>query len=117
VREVDIVIEFGCGPYFSGFDPPMFRRCKINEIWFLAVLEVELDVLKECGLVLFNGEVIVCLTLLNQVVGDMALGQEGIGGDILALDIDGIKEGDSRFDLVSAFEIFSPFYREGPHFF
>ena len=73
--KIDIVVEFGCGPYFPGFDPPMFRRCKINKIGFPAVLEVKLDVLKECRLVLFDGEVIVGLALPNQVVGDMALSQ------------------------------------------
>jgi hypothetical protein len=73
VGEVDIIVEFGSGPYFSGFDPSMFRWCEIGEIRFLAVLEIELDVLKKCGLVVFNGEVIVSLTLPDYVVGDITL--------------------------------------------
>jgi hypothetical protein len=28
---------------------------------------------------------------LDQIVGDLALGQEGIGGNIFALNIDGIQ--------------------------
>ena len=68
------------------------------------------DVFKEGGLVFFDSEVIVGLTFPNQVVGDMALSQWDVGGDILALDIGGIEEGDGRFDLVGAFEFFcSPF--------
>jgi hypothetical protein len=30
-------------------------------------------------------------TLADQIVGDLALGQQGIGGNIFALNIDGIK--------------------------
>jgi hypothetical protein len=47
--------------------------------------------LKKTGLVVFDGEVVMSFTLPNQIVGDLALGQQGIGGNILALNIDGIK--------------------------
>jgi len=63
VREVEIGVEFGGGPDFTGFDPAMIRRIVSNEIRFLAVLEIELDILKECGLIAFDGEVVMGLTL------------------------------------------------------
>ena len=62
--EVEIGVEFGGGPDFSGFDAAMIRGIISNEIWFLAILEIQLDIFKECGLVAFDGEVIMGFTLL-----------------------------------------------------
>jgi hypothetical protein len=47
--------------------------------------------LKKTGLVVFDGEVVMSVTLADQIVGDLALGQQGIGGNLFALNIDGIK--------------------------
>jgi hypothetical protein len=47
--------------------------------------------LKKSGLVVFDGEVVMSVTLPNQIVGDVALGQQGICGNFFALNIDGIK--------------------------
>ena len=47
--------------------------------------------MKKTGLVVFNGEVVMGFTLPDQIVGDLALGQEGIGGNFFSLNIDGIK--------------------------
>jgi len=47
--------------------------------------------LKKTGLVVFDSEVIMRFTLPNQIVGDLTLGQQGIGGNLFTLDIDGIK--------------------------
>ena len=47
--------------------------------------------MKETGLVVFDGEVVMSFALANQVVGDLALGQQGIGGNLFALNIDSIK--------------------------
>jgi hypothetical protein len=37
-------------------------------------------------------------------VGDRALGQQGIAGNFLALNIDGIEEWNGGFDFVGSFE-------------
>ena len=63
VGEVEVVVELGSGPDFAGFDPPMIRGIISNEIGFLAILEIEADILKESGLVAFNDEVVVGLTV------------------------------------------------------
>jgi hypothetical protein len=47
--------------------------------------------LKKTGLVVFDGEVVMSFTLPDQIVGDLALGQQSIGGNLFALNIDGIK--------------------------
>jgi hypothetical protein len=47
--------------------------------------------LKKTRLVVFDGEVIMSFTLAYQIVGDFTLGQQGIGDNILALNIDDIQ--------------------------
>lgn len=115
--KVEIVIEFGCGPDFSGFDPTVVRRVATDKIGVLPVFKIQRDVLKKSALVVFNGEVVMSFTPPDQIVGDLALGQEGISGDILILNIDGIKQRDGGLDFVGAFDFFIVFYRQGAYFF
>jgi len=91
VREVQIAVEFGRGPDFADFDPAVVRRVVIDKIGVPPVFKVQRDVLKKCGLVVFDGEVVMSVALFDQVGGDLALGQKGIGGNFLALNVDGIK--------------------------
>jgi len=117
VRKIEVVIEFGCGPDLSGFDSPMVRRIKSNEIGLLTVLKVQLNVLKESELVSFDGEVIMGLTILYQIAGYLALGQQGISRDVLSLNVDSIKQRDGNLDFIGTFDFFSVFYRQGTDFF
>jgi hypothetical protein len=63
VRKIEVGVEFGGGPDFTGFDPAMIRGIIRNEIRFLSILEIQLDILKESGLIAFDGEMIMGLTL------------------------------------------------------
>ena len=56
------------------------------------------------------------VALLDQIIGDLMLGQEGIGGNIFALNIDGIQKRDGGLDFVGAFNLLVG-YRQGPYFF
>ena len=69
------------------------------------------------GLVVLDGEVVMSVTLPNQILGDVALGQQGICGNFFALKINGIKQGDGGFDFIGTFEFFTALYREGSDFF
>ena len=91
VRKAQIAVEFGCGPDFADFDAAVIRRIALDKIGVLAVFKIECDVLKKTGLVVFDGEVVMSFTLADQIVGDLALGQQSIGGNFFALNIDGIK--------------------------
>ncbi len=91
MRKVQIAVEFGCGPDFADFDATVIRRVALDKIGVLAVFKIERDVLKKTGLVVFDGEVVMSFTLADQIVGDLALGQQSIGGNLFALNIDGIK--------------------------
>jgi hypothetical protein len=61
--------------------------------------------LEKTGLVVFDGEVVMSVTVLDQIVGDRALGQQGIGGNFFSLNSDGIKKRDGGFDFVGAFNL------------
>jgi len=91
VGKVQIAVEFGCGPDFADFDPAVIRRVAMDKIGVLTVFKIQRDVLKKSGLVVFDGEVVMSFTVPDQIVGDLALGQQGIGGNFFALNIDGIK--------------------------
>ena len=53
----------------------MIRGIISNEIRFLAILEIELAILKECGLIAFDGEVVMGLTIQAQIIGEFTLGR------------------------------------------
>jgi hypothetical protein len=53
----------------------------------------------------------------NQIVCDGALGEQGIGSDILALYVYRIQKRDSGFNLIGLFERAGIPYRQGADFF
>lgn len=106
VGKVKVVVEFRGGPDFSGFDSSMVRGRVLNEIRLLPILEPQSEVFENSVLVSLNGEVIVGMTLRDQRVGYLALGQESIGRYILPLNIEGLKQGEGHLNLVGAFEFF-----------
>jgi len=73
MREVEISVEFGCGPYFTDFDPAVIGGVALNKVRILAVFKKKRDVLKKSRLVVFYGEVIMSVTFLDQIIGDFAL--------------------------------------------
>jgi hypothetical protein len=73
--------------------------------------------LKKTGLVVFDGEVVMAVTLPDHVIGEVALGQKGIGGNIFVLNIDGIQQRDGGFDFVGALDLIAKRYRQGGYFF
>jgi hypothetical protein len=73
--------------------------------------------LKKTGLVVFDSEVVMGVALGDEVVGKVALGEKGIGGNIFVLNIDRIQQRDSGFDFVGAFELIARRYRQGADFF
>jgi hypothetical protein len=91
VGKVQIAVEFSSGPDFADFDPAVVRGIAKDKIRILAVFKIQGDVLKNSRLVVFDGEVVMSFTVQDQIVGDLALGQQSIGGDFFVLNIDGIK--------------------------
>ena len=95
----------------------MIRGIGQDKIRPLAVFKKQGDALKKAGLVVFNAEVVMGVALADHVIGDLALGQQGIGGNIFALDIDGIQQRDGGFDFVGALELIASRYGQGADFF
>jgi hypothetical protein len=116
LRKIKVAIEFGCCPNLSDFDSSMVWGIIFNEIRLLPVLEVQCDVSKNSGLVSFDREMIMGMTLVDQVLSYLALGQQSIGSNILAFNIDGIKKRDGSFDFVGTFDGFIV-YGQCPYFF
>jgi len=52
-------------------------------------------------LISLYGEMIMGFAVFDRVSGEVALGEEGIGGDSFALDIDGSKQWYDGFDLIA----------------
>jgi len=105
VRKVEKIIEFGGGPDLSLFDAAVIRRVEKDEIGLAAVFEEQTDVFEQAGLVVFDGEVVVGVALLDDVFGELSLCQLGIGGDVFVFDIDGIEQGLCGFDFVGALDL------------
>jgi len=116
VRKVQIAVEFGCGPDFADFDPAVIRRFAIDKIGILPVFKIQRDVLKNPGLVAFHGEVVMSVSLFDQVVGDIFLSQQGIGGNGFPFNIDGIEQWDGGLDFVGALDLFIVYF-QGTYFF
>lgn len=80
------------------------------------IVEEQLDVIQKAGLVAFDGKVIMRFPC-NDVLGDAALAQQGVGGDDFAADRNGFKQRDGNFDFVGAFGLVTAVYRQVADFF
>ena len=118
VREVEVVIEFGGGPDLACFDAAVIGRRMLDEVGLLAILEVQGDISLKGGLVAFDGEVVMGGPLDHQILGELALGQQGVGADVLVCDVDGVEQRNGGGDFVGLFDVFGiTVYRQGANFF
>jgi len=91
MREVKVIVKVGAGPDLSDFNSSMVRRRMLYKIWLLPVLEQQGDIFENAALVSFDGEMIMGMTFRNQILSNLALGQQSIDRHILALNIDGVR--------------------------
>ena len=117
VGKVKIAVELSCGPYFSDLNPAVIRGIVTDEIRLFSLFKIMDNILKKSGLIVFDGKMVMCVPLPDQIISYIALGKQGICGNFFALDINGIKEGDGCFNLVGTFEFLTTCYRERPDFF
>lgn len=75
MREVQIIVKFSGDPDFPGLDPTVIRWVVSNIIGIPAAAKVQRNVLKNSGLIVFDGKMIMSVSLLDQVGCDLALGQ------------------------------------------
>jgi hypothetical protein len=81
-----------------------------------ALGEQQPDVVLQRGLVAFDGEVVV-RPARDQVGGQVALGQQRIGGDVKAGDVDGVEHRRSRLDLIRALDLIAVVDAQAADFF
>jgi len=117
MREVQVPVEFVSDPYFSNLDSAMVRRIFPLEIRLLAILEIQFEITEKGGLIFLHDKVVMGVALLDQIVGKITLGQQGIGGYILVLYINCFKQRNGGFDFICAFEFITAIYRKTTYFF
>lgn len=81
----------------------MVCRRELGEVGARALCEQHTDVFLQRGLVAL-GEVVV-RPASHQVGGQIALGQQRVGGDVKAGDVDGIEHRSGHLDLVRALDL------------
>jgi hypothetical protein len=106
VGKVEIVVEVGGRPDIARFNASMVGRVMHDEVGLFSILKHQRHIVKQRGLIGFDGEVVVGLALIDQVVGKSALGVQGIGGDVFVFEIEAVEQGDSHTDLVGLLEFF-----------
>lgn len=82
----------------------------------LAILEEERNIGLQGRLIGFDREVVVSRTL-DHIRSQLTLGEERIGGDVLALNIDGVEQWDEHSNLIGLLGFFTAFYGQGTDFF
>ena len=84
----------------------MIRGINHDELGRLAVLEVAHQVVKQARLVGFGGEVVMRLALADQVIGQLALGEQGIGRDVFVGQVDPRQQRDGHAYFIGLLECF-----------
>src|SRR2546429_1223113 len=80
------------------------RHTRCSRDWSSDVCSSDL-IFQNSRLIAFDGEMVMRLALGDQIVGQLALRQQGIGTDLLALNGDGFEQWDGGLDLVGAFDL------------
>jgi len=117
MREIQKVIELCGDPDFSGFFATMIGlvlACKVGLPG--DIFKKRGDFFKQLLLIVLGGEMVMRASL-PYISGQFALGQQGIGSDGFAFDIEAAEEGDGNFYFVCPFFLIAPFYRQTADFF
>ena len=89
--KVEIAVERGGGPDIAGLDAAVVGRVVHDEVGLFSILKHQGNILKQRGLIGFDGEVVVGLAFYDQVLGQFALGVQGVGGDVLVFEIEAVE--------------------------
>ena len=102
--ECQVVVEAFGGPDGAAFDAPVREAGRFAEVGFAAFSEEGFDVVEQGGLVGLDGEQVVGAALA-EAVRELALGEQGVGGEGCAGDIgvQAVEQGEDGADFVGAF--------------
>ena len=116
--EGQVAVEPGGGPDGAAFEAPVLEGEGLAEVGLAAVLEEHPEVVEEGGLVALGGEHEVGAAGAEEV-GELALGEQGVGGEGPAgeVDVEVVEHGDDGADLVGAFGLVVGTDRQAVDFF
>lgn len=114
--EVEVAVEGGGGPDGPALQAAMGEGGLFPEVGFTAFGESHLDVGPQGRLIVFDGEEVVGVAV-DEVARELALGQQGIGGEGFAGDVEGVDQRDEGADLVGLLDLVVAGYRQGADFF
>ncbi len=104
MREGYVVVEPVRTPDAARFDTAMVWGRDFGMVSRPALCEQQADVFLQLGLVTLDSEMVV-RSAPDQIVGQIALGQQRVGGDDAPGDVDGIEHRGGRLDLVRALNL------------
>src|SRR2546421_659650 len=119
IRKIEIRVQLFCRPDLARFDASVIGWGMLDKMGFAPIPELELQGFQKTGLVSFYGEKVMSFALFDQIRSEFTLGQQGVDGDVLALNTDRVQQRDHRLDLIRAFDfvLFLPRYGQGANFF
>ena len=101
VGEGQVAVQPGGGPDGAALDAAVREAWRLAEVGFAAVAEEQFDVVEQGRLVGLGGEHEVGAAAAEEV-GELALGEQGVGGEGPAgeVDVEVVEHGDDGADLV-----------------
>ena len=117
VREVQVVVQRRGGPNRTRLQTPVRERNRFAEIRRTAAFEEQADVGQQSRLIGFDREQVMGTAFFDQVAGELALGEQGIGGDRRAADVHAREQRDDHPDLIGLFDLVGAVYRQRGDFF
>ena len=116
MRKVEMGVQRRTTPDAPGFNSAVVGWRDIDEIRCLAILEQKRDIALERGLIAFDREVVMRLAL-HHIGRQFALRQQGIGGDVLALNVESIQQRNEHPDFIGLLGFFATRYGQSTDFF
>lgn len=116
VGKVEIVVQRGGGPDGAAFDAAMLQGGWLAAVRRTARGEVQADIRAERRLIVLRDEQVMGVAF-DQVGGELALGQQGVGGDGLAGEVNRFEDRDGHPDLIGAFQFVGAIDGQGGDFF
>ena len=118
VGEGQVAVEAGGGPDGAAFEAPVLKGEGLAEVGLAAPCEEQPEVVEQGRLVALGGEYEVGAAVVEEV-GELALGEQGVGGEGLAgeVEFEAFEHGDDGSDFVGALGLVVGAEREAVDFF
>ncbi len=117
MREVQVGVELGGDPDLADFEPAMVAIGGGEIRRVLTVGKIAGRLFQQRCLIAREGEVVMSAALFHEITGELTLGEQGIGTDCFASNLDGLQQRDGRFDFMGLLLLVAPRDGQGSYFF